>query len=433
MADDKDILNFFDLFDKVLCYHKASLITVKPKGAKEGLVNKILLFKDLLTVEGNFKKPLFTFLTWLISDNGRELFLAKKCNIKFLHLQGKLSLLRVAVHIDSGCTVTSNSIDWVLSCLVSWKKHCIKSGSQAEINHAELMLASLGTDPIKPHASFILPPGIDVTTLDLSELENKGKDQNLVQKQLEERAELTETNIQISQDILHLNEQATQVEDRIIGRYVGLFAKIEGDLQLDTVKIESDLDQLQRFYDLSQRTTNIDAQAFDKEILDFIVVTYDEQNRVQKDIEKMKEYYSNLVKSKNSEMESLVRELAGKNHYMTSALSFNSSLAITKSALEEATAALVNPRKPIARSMSALPSPCSNSDLPPHPPQSSVQRTPSVSSPIKSPPTIKNSSSFFSMSMDNTASAAPKRAPILTTEELCDTYEIDSPCIFEGG
>jgi len=138
MARIEDTINFFDSLDSVLNFHKSSISKAKPKSNKETIVNKILLFKDFMTVEGNFKKPLFDFISWLISDNEREIYLAKRCNLKFLHLQGKLSLLRVCLHLDSRCLVTISSKDWVTRTLISWKKHCEKSGSQSEINHAEI-------------------------------------------------------------------------------------------------------------------------------------------------------------------------------------------------------------------------------------------------------------------------------------------------------
>eukprot|EP01035_Chromulina_nebulosa_P035526 gene35526-47764_t len=64
MTEVSDTLNFFDAFGIVIQHHKASLVANKKKSSKEGVINKVLLFKDLLTIDGNFKKPLFAFLAW---------------------------------------------------------------------------------------------------------------------------------------------------------------------------------------------------------------------------------------------------------------------------------------------------------------------------------------------------------------------------------
>ena len=431
MADVNDTLNFFDAFDIVIQHHRATLVTNKKKSFKEGVINKVLLFKDLLTVDGNFKKPLFTFLAWLISNNEREIYLAKKCNIKFLHSQGKLSLLRVAIHLDSACFVTKNSTDWVLKCLIAWKKHCVQLSSLSEINHAELMLASLGADPIKPQASFILPPGTDLSAIDVSDLDNKGKGQAQVQRQLDERIELTVTNVQIAEDILQLNAQASQVEDRIIERFTGLFAKIEDDLQIETSKVSQDLQQLQFFHNKISGAECEDNQDLDRAILECMSNNYDEQNRLQKEVEKMKAYYSNLVKSKNAEMESLIRELSGKDHYMSTALSFNSSLAVTKTALEEAATAPPNPNKHSSHSTSfRIQSPTAEQSSAAYLVQSPTSiKSPSVNS---RPQSMKKSASFLNQSCEKTVESNEVLAQ-LSTQELCDYYDIDSVCIFEGG
>ena len=434
MADVSDTLNFFDAFDIVIQHHKASLVTNKKRSSKEGVVNKVLLFKDLLTIDGNFKKPLFAFLAWVISNNEREIYLAKKCNMKFLHSQGKLSLLRVAIHLDSTCLVTKNSTDWVLKCLIGWKKHCFQLGSQSEINHAELMLASLGADPIKPQASFVLPPGADLSVIDVRELDNKGKGHAQVQCQLDERVELAETNVQIAQDIIQLNAQANQVEDRIIERFTGLFAKIEEDLHIEISNISQDLQQLQFFHTKISGTDSEDNQDLDRAILESMTSNYDEQNRLQKEIEKMKAYYSNLVKSKNAEMESLIRELSGKDHYMSTALSFNSSLAVTKTALEDATTTPSNPNRISSHSTSFRILSPSGGNADQSPAVNLVQSPTSVKSPsIRSPPpNMKRSKSFFNQSFEKNVESDEVLADF-STKELCDYYEIDSLCIFEGG
>lgn len=432
MTEVSDTLNFFDAFGIVIQHHKASLVANKKKSSKEGVINKVLLFKDLLTIDGNFKKPLFAFLAWVISNNEREIYLAKKCNMKFLHSQGKLSLLRVAIHPDSACLVTKNSTDWVLKCLVGWKKHCLQLGSQSEINHAELMLASLGADPIKSQASFVLPPGADLSEIDVGELDNKGKSHAQVQCQLDERVELTETNLQIAEDIIQLNSQANHVEDRIIERFTGLFAKIEDDLEIEISNISQDLQQLQSFHAKISGTDSDNNQDLDRAILESMTSNYDEQNRLQKEIEKMKAYYSNLVKSKNAELESLIRELSGKDHYMSTALSFNSSLAVTKTALEEATTTPSNPSRITSHSTSFRILSPSNADK--SPAANFVQSPTSAKSPsVRSPhPSMKRSTSFLNQAFEKNVESDEVIADF-STKELCDYYEIDSVCIFEGG
>lgn len=328
--------NFFDEFDELLQFHTSTIKipTKKAPTTKAAVTNKILLFKDFLTVEGTFKKPLFDFISWLISDNDREIHLAKKCNLKFLHLQGKLSLLRVAIHLDSRCLVNSTSIEWVHKCLLSWKKHCVKYGSQADINHAEVMLGTLGPEVYHPNASFVLPPSVDITSMaaELKEMDLKTKYQTQVRKQLEVRNELADTNMQIADDIVRLNVQADGVEDRVIGRFLGLFAKIDEDLCFEMVRIEEDLDKVQRLHSiaLNRDMDPSNSEQVDKAILECIATNYDHQLKLQKDIENMRGYNSGLVKSKNAEIDTLLKELADKNHYMASAITYNSALAVSK-------------------------------------------------------------------------------------------------------
>ena len=42
-----------------------------------------ILFKDLMMVNGIYQDELAQFITWIISNNDREIYFANKCNIKF--------------------------------------------------------------------------------------------------------------------------------------------------------------------------------------------------------------------------------------------------------------------------------------------------------------------------------------------------------------
>jgi hypothetical protein len=281
------------------------------------------------------------------------------------------------------------------------------------------MLSSLEADSYTINDSFMLPSGLSVASMTSSELKDidfRGKGHSLVNQQLSVRNELTETNIQIADDISQLNTQADCVEDKIIGRFTGLFVKIEGDLELENLKIEQELEQLQQFFN-----NNSFDQAADKAILDCIATNYDEQSRLQKETERMKEYYGSLMKNKNAEMDTLVRELAEKNHYMASAISFNSTLAVSKSVMEEAAVA-TNRLSTHSMSFNSIPV---NADKQ----QQTSSNTRVVSSPRKS---LKRGESFFNKTSNSILTSKPDYSA-MTTEELCEVFALSTPSVFDGG
>jgi glutamate racemase len=116
------------------------------------------------------------------------------------------------------------------------------------------------------------------------------------------------------------------------GRFLGLFAKIDEDLCFEMVRIEEDLDKVQRLHSiaLNRDMDPSNSEQVDKAILECIATNYDHQLKLQKDIENMRGYNSGLVKSKNAEIDTLLKELADKNHYMASAITYNSALAVSK-------------------------------------------------------------------------------------------------------
>ena len=80
--------NYFSLFDALLIRSASALASNN--------VRTTLRLKDLLTLDGFFKKDLFKFLCWLVSDNERELYFSRRCVLKFIHCQANNELLKVA-------------------------------------------------------------------------------------------------------------------------------------------------------------------------------------------------------------------------------------------------------------------------------------------------------------------------------------------------
>ena len=59
----------------------------------------------------------FGFLQWLLSNNERELFVAKKCNVKFSHSKGELKML---IKSDSKCDLYSEERRWIKQLFLSY-------------------------------------------------------------------------------------------------------------------------------------------------------------------------------------------------------------------------------------------------------------------------------------------------------------------------
>ena len=82
-----NVTNHFALFDALLLRSTAVL-------ASKNLRTTVRL-KDFLTEDGYLQIELFNFLCWLVSDNERELYISRRCTIKFIHCQANDELLKV--------------------------------------------------------------------------------------------------------------------------------------------------------------------------------------------------------------------------------------------------------------------------------------------------------------------------------------------------
>jgi len=83
--------NYFSIFDAVLTQQAA---TIESKS-----IRKTVRLQDLVTDKGHVLDDLFDFLCWLLSDNERELFFSRKCEIKFFHYQANNEMLKVLIII----------------------------------------------------------------------------------------------------------------------------------------------------------------------------------------------------------------------------------------------------------------------------------------------------------------------------------------------
>lgn len=62
-------LQYFDLFDEILLSHAEAS---KFAGAKYG--SKTVMFMELMACKGKLQRELLYFLSWLISNNGKDFF-----------------------------------------------------------------------------------------------------------------------------------------------------------------------------------------------------------------------------------------------------------------------------------------------------------------------------------------------------------------------
>lgn len=123
--------DYFERFDQLLISHSAGLqlyTSTQPPNVES--VRKFV-FKDLLSVEGEYQKDLADFILWILSNNERELFFCKSCNIKFQqHSKAEYAeLAKVFIYSDSRCQVHKKNQDWARKCYILWNRHCEKTGS----------------------------------------------------------------------------------------------------------------------------------------------------------------------------------------------------------------------------------------------------------------------------------------------------------------
>lgn len=130
--------NYFHMLDEALVFHTIDLSAVN--AAKK---NKTFLVKELLTMDGEFNKTLFEFLNWIISENDREIFLAKTCHIKFIHTKANQDLLKIFVHADSRCLLNLGHKIWVSKCFNGWKKKCVADKKTAEVDKVDRMIREI--------------------------------------------------------------------------------------------------------------------------------------------------------------------------------------------------------------------------------------------------------------------------------------------------
>mmetsp|Transcript_16879 Transcript_16879/g.23142 ORF Transcript_16879/g.23142 Transcript_16879/m.23142 type:complete len:749 (-) Transcript_16879:8-2254(-) len=134
-------VNFFDAFDLAILNYTSRLTHEERKSSR-----KAVLVKKLLTIDDGFDKPLFDFITWIISDNNREIAFSKMCEIKFIYSKSDANLLKIFVVGTSRCFVEPCHSTWVLECLTGWKKKCEKDKAPAEtINGLQAMIDSTTT------------------------------------------------------------------------------------------------------------------------------------------------------------------------------------------------------------------------------------------------------------------------------------------------
>eukprot|EP01035_Chromulina_nebulosa_P056235 gene56235-77082_t len=124
--------DYFERFDQLLIAHSAGLqlyTSTQPPNVES--VRKFV-FKDLLSVEGEYQKDLADFILWILSSNDRELFFCKSCNIKFqqhpITKAEHADLAKVFIYPDSRCQVHKKNQDWARKCYILWNRYCEKNG-----------------------------------------------------------------------------------------------------------------------------------------------------------------------------------------------------------------------------------------------------------------------------------------------------------------
>ena len=125
-----NVRDYFERFDQLLISHSAGLqlySSTQPPNVES--VRKFV-FKDLLTVEGEYQKDLADFILWVLSSNDRELLFCKYCDIKFQHHTKKehAELAKVFVYPESRCQIEKKNPDWGRKCYILWNRHCEKIG-----------------------------------------------------------------------------------------------------------------------------------------------------------------------------------------------------------------------------------------------------------------------------------------------------------------
>ena len=85
--NNMSVIIFFSIFDYLLAYQAASI--------ESQSIRRTMRLQELVTDnEQQFLDYLFHFLCWLVSDNERELFFSRKCEIKFFHYQANNDMLK---------------------------------------------------------------------------------------------------------------------------------------------------------------------------------------------------------------------------------------------------------------------------------------------------------------------------------------------------
>jgi len=123
-------LQYFDLFDEVLLHHAQGFATIA--GKKYG--SKTLLFMDLMAFRGKLQRELLYFLSWLISNNDREVYFSGQCNIRFIHVQSNLELLKVTIFSNSRCVVHRRLNEWTGRVLINWQRNCERRKMEKDKN-----------------------------------------------------------------------------------------------------------------------------------------------------------------------------------------------------------------------------------------------------------------------------------------------------------
>ena len=110
------LLQLFDLI----------LQNVASKLIEKNITMESMLFNELMIFNGSYQEELCRFIIWVISNNGREIYFANKCNIKFVHTEANLNKLKIFLYSNSHCNIQAVDKEWMERCNNSWDKHNMK-------------------------------------------------------------------------------------------------------------------------------------------------------------------------------------------------------------------------------------------------------------------------------------------------------------------
>ena len=309
LSSSKGFINYFDDFNSHLSKYTKTL-SLADNLCDYHSSTRTMLFKDVMCPDGVFNEPLNEFICWLISNNESEIQLCKQFSIRLVHHKGDLNQLQITIRHDSRYIISENNLEWILKSLKNWKKYCQKQGSKIKSDLVDKMIHDL-----KSKYAYVIAAinankqnnFFDMRVALIKGLKEREMELEKVNKECQMNSKLFQSNIEIIEKILILNDQSTSAETNIVQK-IKKFSDSQADFGIVTnlTKIRTDIEKLSDLCNKMIQGEEINQQS----VYDFHSEATNEHKIIEKIFNDAKDVVDSSLQVKHSQVNDLLMNIA---------------------------------------------------------------------------------------------------------------------------